>query len=63
MQNNVAVKEVIRMPEEEEVEEEPLDITWPSTCRKQITYIILAPIVFPLWLTVPDVRKPVRHPG
>ncbi|KAG8440769.1 hypothetical protein GDO86_006490 [Hymenochirus boettgeri] len=44
--------------EEEEEEDEPLSLDWPETKRKQITYLLLLPIVFPLWLTVPDVRSP-----
>ena len=44
----------------EEEMEEPLSLEWPDTRRKQATYLILLPIVFPLWLTVPDVRNPVR---
>ncbi|XP_047452082.1 sodium/potassium/calcium exchanger 1 isoform X2 [Mugil cephalus] len=43
--------------EEEEEKEEPLSLEWPDTPRKQVTYLILLPIVFPLWLTVPDVRN------
>ncbi|XP_067358260.1 sodium/potassium/calcium exchanger 1 [Channa argus] len=45
--------------EEEEVEkeDEPLSLEWPDTLRKQATYLFLLPIVFPLWLTVPDVRN------
>ncbi|XP_077601376.1 sodium/potassium/calcium exchanger 1-like isoform X1 [Stigmatopora nigra] len=38
-------------------EEEPLSLEWPETTRKQATYLFLLPIVFPLWLSVPDVRK------
>lgn len=45
--------------EEEEEIEEPLSLEWPDTPRKQATYLFLLPIVFPLWLTVPDVRNPV----
>ncbi|XP_063304841.1 sodium/potassium/calcium exchanger 1 isoform X2 [Pelobates fuscus] len=44
--------------EEEEDIDEPLSLEWPDTKRKQITYLLLLPIVFPLWLTVPDVRSP-----
>ncbi|XP_071378926.1 sodium/potassium/calcium exchanger 1-like [Centroberyx affinis] len=44
--------------EEEEENEEPLSLEWPETRRKQATYLVLLPIVFPLWLTVPDVRNP-----
>ncbi|XP_070985096.1 sodium/potassium/calcium exchanger 1-like isoform X2 [Oncorhynchus clarkii lewisi] len=45
--------------EEGEENEEPLSLEWPDTRRKQATYLFLLPIVFPLWLTVPDVRNPV----
>uniref|UniRef100_A0A8C4DXP9 Sodium/potassium/calcium exchanger 1 n=1 Tax=Dicentrarchus labrax TaxID=13489 RepID=A0A8C4DXP9_DICLA len=43
--------------EEEEKEDEPLSLEWPDTRRKQATYLFLLPIIFPLWLTVPDVRN------
>ncbi|XP_064111018.1 sodium/potassium/calcium exchanger 2-like isoform X2 [Macrobrachium nipponense] len=36
----------------------PIDLSWPDTCRKRITYIIVAPLIFPLWLTLPDTRTP-----
>ena len=42
----------------EEVQPEPLDMAFPKNgLRKQITYIILFPIIFPLWLTLPDTRS------
>ncbi|XP_072472151.1 sodium/potassium/calcium exchanger 1 [Notamacropus eugenii] len=44
--------------EAEEENEEPLSLEWPETKSKQAIYLFLFPIVFPLWLTVPDVRKP-----
>uniref|UniRef100_A0A8I3W3Y4 Solute carrier family 24 member 2 n=1 Tax=Callithrix jacchus TaxID=9483 RepID=A0A8I3W3Y4_CALJA len=40
-------------------EDQPLSLAWPSETRKQITFLIVLPIVFPLWITLPDVRKPV----
>ncbi|XP_038669355.1 sodium/potassium/calcium exchanger 2 isoform X2 [Scyliorhinus canicula] len=43
--------------DKESKDEEPLSLEWPDTRRKQITYLCLLPIVFPLWLTVPDVRN------
>eukprot|EP00066_Takifugu_rubripes_P022116 XP_011611382.1 PREDICTED: sodium/potassium/calcium exchanger 2-like [Takifugu rubripes] len=43
--------------EEEEDEDQPLSLAWPDTLRKQITYLVILPIVFPLWLTLPDVRR------
>jgi len=43
----------------EEVQPEPLDMAFPKGgVRKQITYLILFPIIFPLWLTLPDTRSP-----
>ncbi|KAF4804826.1 sodium/potassium/calcium exchanger 2 [Turdus rufiventris] len=44
---------------EEDEEEQPLSLAWPETPRKQVTYLLVLPIVFPLWATLPDVRKPV----
>ncbi|XP_029289218.1 LOW QUALITY PROTEIN: sodium/potassium/calcium exchanger 1 [Cottoperca gobio] len=43
--------------EEGDKEDEPLSLEWPDTRRKQATYLFLLPIIFPLWLTVPDVRN------
>jgi len=45
--------------EEEDDENAPLDISWPKTHRKRFSYIMLAPIIFPLYFTLPDTRKPV----
>ncbi|KAH0628346.1 hypothetical protein JD844_009364 [Phrynosoma platyrhinos] len=45
--------------EEEEDEEQPLSLAWPDTPRKRLIYLVIFPIVFPLWVTLPDVRKPV----
>ncbi|XP_053155887.1 sodium/potassium/calcium exchanger 2 isoform X2 [Hemicordylus capensis] len=44
--------------EEEEDEEQPLSLAWPDTPRKQLIYLAVLPIVFPLWATLPDVRNP-----
>ncbi|XP_061536394.1 sodium/potassium/calcium exchanger 2-like isoform X1 [Phycodurus eques] len=43
--------------EEEEDEDQPLSLAWPDTTRKRLTYLVILPIVFPLWLTLPDVRR------
>nr|XP_019581151.1 PREDICTED: sodium/potassium/calcium exchanger 1 isoform X2 [Rhinolophus sinicus] len=43
--------------EEEEENEQPLSLEWPETRQKQAIYLFLLPIAFPLWLTVPDVRR------
>ncbi|XP_053910989.1 sodium/potassium/calcium exchanger 2 isoform X2 [Cuculus canorus] len=44
--------------ENEEDEDQPLSLAWPDTPRKQLTYLLVFPIVFPLWASLPDVRKP-----
>ncbi|NXA19945.1 NCKX2 protein, partial [Ibidorhyncha struthersii] len=41
-----------------EDEDQPLSLAWPDTLRKQLTYLLVLPIVFPLWASLPDVRKP-----
>lgn len=45
--------------DEEEEEDQPLSLSWPESNRKRFTYLFILPIVFPLWMTLPDVRKPV----
>lgn len=37
--------------------EEPMNLDWPSTPWKQITYLLLSPITFSLYYTTPDVRR------
>ncbi|CAD5205735.1 unnamed protein product [Bursaphelenchus okinawaensis] len=44
----------------EDEDEQPLDITWPETFQKRVVYVFLAPILYVLWLTIPDVRRPDR---
>ncbi|XP_026574167.1 sodium/potassium/calcium exchanger 2 [Pseudonaja textilis] len=44
--------------EEDEDDGQPLSLAWPDTPRKQLTYLVILPIVFPLWVTLPDVRNP-----
>ncbi|GMT10850.1 hypothetical protein PFISCL1PPCAC_2147, partial [Pristionchus fissidentatus] len=38
-------------------DESPLDMSWPESLHKQIVYVILSPITFPLYLTLPDTRS------
>ncbi|XP_067838340.1 sodium/potassium/calcium exchanger 2-like [Heptranchias perlo] len=40
-----------------EDEDQPLSLAWPDTPRKRIIYLIVLPIILPLWITLPDVRK------
>ncbi|XP_063045160.1 sodium/potassium/calcium exchanger 1-like [Engraulis encrasicolus] len=44
--------------EDKEEKDEPLSLKWPDTQNKQATFLFLLPILFPLWLTIPDVRRP-----
>uniref|UniRef100_A0A8C5LPS0 Solute carrier family 24 member 2 n=1 Tax=Leptobrachium leishanense TaxID=445787 RepID=A0A8C5LPS0_9ANUR len=41
-----------------EEEDHPLSLAWPVKNRKRAVYLAVLPIVFPLWVTLPDVRKP-----
>uniref|UniRef100_A0A8C1PK46 Sodium/calcium exchanger membrane region domain-containing protein n=1 Tax=Cyprinus carpio TaxID=7962 RepID=A0A8C1PK46_CYPCA len=43
--------------EEDDEEDQPLSLSWPESKRKRFTYLFILPIVFPLWITLPDVRK------
>uniref|UniRef100_A0A8D0AD61 Solute carrier family 24 member 2 n=1 Tax=Sander lucioperca TaxID=283035 RepID=A0A8D0AD61_SANLU len=43
---------------DEEEEDQPLSLSWPESNRKRLTYLLIIPIVLPLWITLPDVRKP-----
>ncbi|KAI5610029.1 hypothetical protein C0J50_5382, partial [Silurus asotus] len=44
--------------DEDEEEDQPLTLSWPESNRKRFTYLFLLPIIFPLWITLPDARKP-----
>uniref|UniRef100_Q8BUN9-4 Isoform 4 of Sodium/potassium/calcium exchanger 2 n=1 Tax=Mus musculus TaxID=10090 RepID=Q8BUN9-4 len=48
-------------PTAEEEDDQPLSLSWPTNTRKQATFLIVFPIVFPLWITLPDVRKPASR--
>uniref|UniRef100_A0A8C6T3B2 Sodium/calcium exchanger membrane region domain-containing protein n=1 Tax=Neogobius melanostomus TaxID=47308 RepID=A0A8C6T3B2_9GOBI len=56
--NGVASRAGKQTAEEEEEEDQPLSLSWPDTYRKRFTYLFIMPIVLPLWITLPDVRKP-----
>uniref|UniRef100_A0A8C1VBV7 Sodium/calcium exchanger membrane region domain-containing protein n=1 Tax=Cyprinus carpio TaxID=7962 RepID=A0A8C1VBV7_CYPCA len=43
--------------EEDDEEDQPLSLSWPESKRKRFTYLFILPIVLPLWITLPDVRK------
>nr|XP_054755842.1 sodium/potassium/calcium exchanger 1-like [Lytechinus pictus] len=56
--NNVESQESTDQPDMADMEvEEPLDISWPQGWRKRVTYILLAPLVYLLYFTLPDVRR------
>ncbi|GBG29781.1 Sodium/potassium/calcium exchanger 2 [Hondaea fermentalgiana] len=39
----------------------PLELEWPSSWSGRAFFILTAPIVIPLWLTIPDVRREGRE--
>uniref|UniRef100_A0A1I7WVT7 Uncharacterized protein n=1 Tax=Heterorhabditis bacteriophora TaxID=37862 RepID=A0A1I7WVT7_HETBA len=41
------------------IEEIPLNMEWPSEWTKRLTYVCLAPVLIPMWVTIPDVRRVV----
>ncbi|XP_020487083.3 sodium/potassium/calcium exchanger 1-like [Labrus bergylta] len=51
------VKEEREEEKEKGTTDRPLSLNWPDTLLKQATYLLLLPIIFPLWLTIPDVRN------
>ncbi|CAD5225345.1 unnamed protein product [Bursaphelenchus okinawaensis] len=54
-------KEPVNKPKPEDEIEKPVDISWPTTNRKRLVYIMLIPIMIPLYITLPDVKKPGRQ--
>ncbi|XP_078252159.1 sodium/potassium/calcium exchanger 2-like isoform X3 [Rhinoraja longicauda] len=38
-------------------EDQPLSLAWPDTARKRMIYLVILPIILPLWICLPDVRK------
>lgn len=53
-------KDVVNRREQER-KGKPLSLKWPYTPSQQAAFLFLLPITFPLWLTLPDVRNPVRN--
>ncbi len=41
----------------DEDDNQPLNMSWPDSWRERITYVVILPIILPLWLTLPDTRK------
>lgn len=46
------------LDQEDEIDQ-PIDMSWPKAFRKQCVYVFLMPIMWPLYITLPDVKKPV----
>ncbi|XP_057304859.1 sodium/potassium/calcium exchanger 2-like [Hydractinia symbiolongicarpus] len=53
---NVEEREVVKEGDDEE--EGPVDISWPDTFFARLFYVIKAPLMFLLIVTLPDVRRP-----
>ncbi|KAK3731442.1 hypothetical protein QZH41_013622, partial [Actinostola sp. cb2023] len=38
----------------------PIDLSWPDRWKDRLVYVIKAPVMFPMYLTMFDVRKPEK---
>ncbi len=57
---NVHISHIISdQGEEDDEEDQPLSLSWPESKRKRFIYLVILPIILPLWITLPDARKPV----
>lgn len=58
--NKRLIYSTVQILQGNDIDEEPeaLSMAWPDTNRKRLTYLLVAPILFPLWLTLPDTRTP-----
>lgn len=45
--------------DEEDEEEGPIDLSWPDNTADRIFYVIKAPLLYIMFFTTPDVRRPV----
>uniref|UniRef100_H2YL74 Sodium/calcium exchanger membrane region domain-containing protein n=1 Tax=Ciona savignyi TaxID=51511 RepID=H2YL74_CIOSA len=53
------IEKLSDIPEEEM--NDTLDLSWPTTNAKRCVYLFIAPIMYALWITLPDVRNPKRE--
>ncbi|XP_012625218.2 sodium/potassium/calcium exchanger 2 [Microcebus murinus] len=58
LSHSIEAAEVQTTETADDEDDQPLSLAWPANTRKQVTFLIVLPIVFPLWITLPDVRKP-----
>jgi hypothetical protein len=47
--------------QEDDLEQQPIDLSWPKTLYKQCIFLLLAPIMIPLYFTLPDVKREDRR--
>ena len=40
---------------------EPIDLSWPSGWKDRLAYLIRAPIMFCMYYTAQDIKRPVSH--
>uniref|UniRef100_H2YL77 Sodium/calcium exchanger membrane region domain-containing protein n=1 Tax=Ciona savignyi TaxID=51511 RepID=H2YL77_CIOSA len=55
----ISERKLSDIPEEEM--NDTLDLSWPTTNAKRCVYLFIAPIMYALWITLPDVRNPKRE--
>jgi hypothetical protein len=49
--------EASEIEDESDDDDGPMDLAWPSTISKRVAYVMLAPLSYTLYYTVPDVRR------
>ncbi|MFH4978363.1 hypothetical protein AB6A40_005072 [Gnathostoma spinigerum] len=55
-------RQKILCPDPEPIDgERPVDLSWPSTTMARLTYVILAPVTYTLYCTLPDTKKAERR--
>jgi len=57
--DTIEVNREEKVGEEEEEQQESVDLSWPKTFYKRCVFLFLAPIMFPLAYTLPDVKREV----
>mmetsp|Transcript_1965 Transcript_1965/g.2823 ORF Transcript_1965/g.2823 Transcript_1965/m.2823 type:complete len:385 (+) Transcript_1965:801-1955(+) len=46
---------------DEEEPDDPMSLEWPNSKGKQVSYVLLAPLTYSLYYTIPDVRREGRR--
>jgi len=47
--------------QDDDDDDDPMSLEWPSSKGKQVSYVLLAPLTYSLYYTIPDVRREGRR--